>query len=45
MTVMDTECPRAYDERLFDKPRFPVGEAKTIDEAPAHLYTAEERRI
>lgn len=42
MTVMDTECPREYDERLFDKLRFPVGESKTIYEAPAHLFAVEE---
>jgi len=42
MTVMDTECPREYDVRLFDRLRFQVGESKTIYEAPAHLFAAEE---
>ena len=42
MTVIDTEAPYDYDERLFDKLRFPVGEPKTIVEAPAHLFSTDE---
>ena len=42
MTVVDTECPREYDERLFNRIRYPVGEGKSIYESPAHLFSADE---
>jgi hypothetical protein len=42
MTVMDTECTRDYEERLFDTLRFPSGERKSIFDAPAHLFAAGE---
>lgn len=42
LTVMDTECPYDYDERLFDRLRFPAAGPGTIHEAPAHLFGADE---
>ncbi len=42
MTVVNTECPREYDERLFNRIRFPDGEGKSIYESPAHLFSADE---
>ena len=42
MTVVDTESPYEYEERLFNRLRFPLGEPKSIMEAPAHLFAANQ---
>ncbi len=42
MTVIDTESPYDYEARFFSKLRFPVGEPKSIVEAPAHLFQPDE---
>jgi hypothetical protein len=44
LTVVDTEMPDDYEERLFNRLRFPVSEPKEIMESPAHLFDTEELR-
>ena len=42
VTIVDTVNPYDYEERLFNRLRFPGGEPKSIPEAPAHLFDANE---
>lgn len=42
MTVVDTENPYDYEERLFNRLRFPASEPKAILESPAHLFDRDE---
>lgn len=44
MTVVDTEMPYDYEERLFNTLRFPGRQPEEIMESPAHLFDTEELR-
>jgi len=44
LTVVDTEMPYDYEERLFNRLRFPASEPKAILDSPAHLFDREELR-
>jgi hypothetical protein len=44
MTVIDTVSPYDYEERLFNRLRFPEGQPTSIVETPVHLFASEELR-